>query len=73
MNITCDGLVAKLGSMLNAAIFDPWQKSLFCSEHQEKEPLAAGNLAVFCLKFFHPYLLYMFVFMCSVPDIKPFA
>ena len=25
----CDGLVAKPGSMLNVAIFDPWQRSLF--------------------------------------------
>ena len=40
----CDGSVAKPGSMLSVAIFDPWQRSLSsCQRTPGKEPLLAGN------------------------------
>ena len=39
-----DGSVAKPRSMLNIAIFDPWQRSLFsCQQTPGKEPLLAGK------------------------------
>ena len=44
LQTSCDGSVAKPWSMLNKAIFDPWQRSLF-SPHRTsgKEPLLAGK------------------------------
>ena len=40
-----DGSVAKPQSMLNIAIFDPWQRSLFSRQRTPgKEPLLAGKL-----------------------------
>ena len=39
-----DGSVAKPRSMLNIAIFDPWQRSLFSRQRTPgKEPLLAGK------------------------------
>ena len=39
-----DGSVAKPRSMLNKAIFDPWQRSLFSRQRTlGKEPLLAGK------------------------------
>ena len=39
-----DGSVAKPRSMLNKAIFDPWQRSLFSRQRTPgKEPLLAGK------------------------------
>ena len=39
-----DGSAAKPRSMLNKAIFDPWQRSLFSRQRTPgKEPLLAGN------------------------------
>ena len=39
-----DGSVAKPRSMLNKAIFDPWQRFLFSRQRTPgKEPLLAGN------------------------------
>ena len=39
-----DGSVAKPWSMLNKAIFDPWQRSLFSRQRTSgKEPLLAGK------------------------------
>ena len=44
MNSMCDGSVAKPGSMLNVAIFDPWQRSLFSPQRTPgKEPPLVGN------------------------------
>ena len=43
-----NGSVAKSRSMLNIAIFDPWQRSLFSRQRtQGKEPLIAGNINCF--------------------------
>ena len=53
LRISRDGLVGRLvaGSvaepqrMLNIAIFDPWQRSLFSRQRTPgKEPLLAGNI-----------------------------
>ena len=41
-----DGSVAKPRSMLNKAIFDPWQRSLFSRQRTSgKEPLLAGKVS----------------------------
>ena len=42
-----NGPVAKSRSMLNIAIFDPWQRSLFSLQRTPgKEPLLAGTVTV---------------------------
>ena len=48
-----DGSAAKPRSMLNKAIFDPWQRSLFSRQRTPgKEPLLAGNVPTeSCLEF----------------------
>ena len=44
LRASLDGSVAKPRSMLNIAIFDPWQRSLFSRQQTPgKEPLLAGK------------------------------
>ena len=53
-----NGPVAKSRSMLNIAIFDPWQRSLFSRQRTPgKEPLLAGNFFPLGIIGFHPYLV----------------
>ena len=52
-NIRRDGSVAKPWSMLNVAIFDPWQRSLFSRKRTPgKEPLLAENSFTIYVKLF---------------------
>ena len=73
MNITCDGSVAKLGSMLNEAIFNPWLGDLFSHQRTpRKEPLLAVNqkpgisMETLITDFLHFPYLYLGEFVLSL-------
>ena len=63
-----NGPVAKSRSMLNIAIFDPWQRSLFSRQRTPgKEPLLAGKLQA-------DINLFCFVFLqCQIVELSALA